>query len=271
MTDKDKKILALIIIAAIVYILASGCIVGIKIHIQKQEEQARIDHLVDFAEKNFRQNDFDDYMAALRKYELDDLNAELSSRYSIDEKNVLTVWIELTNITSKEIDSFYTTKYEDTKSILLAGIMRAIAKNSYEVYTYESESGDLVETIVFTPGNHLKITSPSGHVYEYDYGISNWDTVKVDDEWVYNEQVPETYIRGWNQGECIHSNCDFDAKEGSNYCSRHGCCKDNCPNEKDVFVHCCSMHSCIAPGCGKHRYDYAKSEYCNTHYKKQFD
>lgn len=81
------------------------------------------------------------------------------------------------------------------------------------------------------------------------------------------------YSSGLNKygNECILSHCDFSAKEGSRYCSRHGCCKDNCPNQKDPMVHCCNTHNCAEPGCGKHRYDYAKSKYCNTHYVQHYD
>ncbi len=69
-----------------------------------------------------------------------------------------------------------------------------------------------------------------------------------------------------DRSECILSHCDFRAKESSPYCSRHGFCKDGCYNQKDPMAHCCNVHNCVEPGCGSHRYDYAGSEYCKTHY-----
>ena len=71
--------------------------------------------------------------------------------------------------------------------------------------------------------------------------------------------------------ECILSHCDFKAKEGSPYCGRHGCCKDGCRNQKDPMVHCCNTHNCAEPGCGAHRYDYAGSQYCQTHYVHHYN
>lgn len=71
--------------------------------------------------------------------------------------------------------------------------------------------------------------------------------------------------------ECILSHCDFKAKEGSPYCSRHGCCKEGCRNRKDPMVHCCNTHNCAEPGCGAHRYDYIGSKYCKTHYVHHYN
>lgn len=79
------------------------------------------------------------------------------------------------------------------------------------------------------------------------------------------------YSPGRKSNECILRHCDFSAKSGSNYCSRHGCCKDGCPNQKDPMVHCCNAHNCAEPGCGLHRYDYTKSKYCKTHYVHHYN
>lgn len=67
-------------------------------------------------------------------------------------------------------------------------------------------------------------------------------------------------------GECALSYCNFKAKPGKAYCSRHGCCKEDCNKQKDPMVHCCNVHNCAAEGCGQHRYDYKNSRYCQTHY-----
>ena len=94
--------------------------------------------------------------------------------------------------------------------------------------------------------------------YEYhnNYGNSNYGN--------------NTYS-GKSTSECILNHCDFKAKEGSPYCSRHGCCKDGCRNQKDPMVHCCDTHNCAEPGCGSHRYDYAGSKYCQTHYVHHYN
>lgn len=80
-----------------------------------------------------------------------------------------------------------------------------------------------------------------------------------------NTYSKKTYAGDYG-AECILSHCDFKAKAGSNYCSRHGCCKDGCPNQKDPMIHCCNTHNCAEPNCGFHRYDAVGSEYCKTHY-----
>ncbi len=90
-----------------------------------------------------------------------------------------------------------------------------------------------------------------------DYSCNN--------EYNYSDYRDKTYSGNYGT-ECRLSHCDFKAKEGSPYCSRHGCCKDGCPNQKDSMVHCCDTHNCAEPGCGLHRYDYAGSKYCQTHY-----
>ena len=71
--------------------------------------------------------------------------------------------------------------------------------------------------------------------------------------------------------ECILSHCDFKAKEGSNYCNRHSCCKAGCPNKKDPMIHCCNTHNCAEPNCGQHRYDAVGSKYCKTHYVHHYN
>lgn len=85
-----------------------------------------------------------------------------------------------------------------------------------------------------------------------------------------NKYSNKTYSGNYN-AECVLSHCDFKAKAGSNYCSRHGCCKDGCPNQKDPMIHCCNTHNCAEPDCGQHRYDAVGSKYCKTHYVHQFN
>lgn len=101
--------------------------------------------------------------------------------------------------------------------------------------------------------------------------LSSEDTVESNNEYSYNNEYnysdygDKTYSGNYGT-ECRLSYCNFKAEEGSPYCSRHGCCKDGCPNQKDPMVHCCDTHNCAEPGCGSHRYDYAGSKYCQTHY-----
>lgn len=106
--------------------------------------------------------------------------------------------------------------------------------------------------------------------------LSPKDTVDNNNDYSYsNDYNYGDYSDKTNSGsygsECRLSHCDFKVKEGSPYCSRHGCCKDGCRNQKDPMVHCCDTHNCAEPGCGLHRYDYAGSKYCKTHYGKHYN
>lgn len=96
--------------------------------------------------------------------------------------------------------------------------------------------------------------------------FSSKDDVKSNNDYSYYNDYSNKIYSGSYNAECCLSHCDFKAKEGSAYCSRHGCCKDGCPNQKDPMIHCCDTHNCAEPGCGSHRYDYAGSKYCQTHY-----
>ena len=101
-----------------------------------------------------------------------------------------------------------------------------------------------------------------------DVGSNN--NYSYNNDYSYSDYGNNSYYGGYG-GECALSHCDFKAKEGSPYCSRHGCCKDGCRNQKDPMVHCCNTHNCAEPGCGLHRYDYAGSKYCQTHYGKHYN
>ena len=88
----------------------------------------------------------------------------------------------------------------------------------------------------------------------------------------YNDNKYSNNTYSGNYGaECSLSHCDFKAKAGSSYCSRHGCCKDGCPNQKDPMIHCCNTHNCAEPDCGQHRYDAVGSKYCKTHYVHHYN
>ena len=101
-----------------------------------------------------------------------------------------------------------------------------------------------------------------------DAGSSN--DYSYNNDYANSDYGNNSYSGGYG-GECALSHCDFKAKEGSPYCSRHGCCKDGCRNQKDHMVHCCNTHNCAELGCGAHRYDYAGSKYCQTHYVHHYD
>lgn len=106
--------------------------------------------------------------------------------------------------------------------------------------------------------------------------FSSKDDTESNKDYSYNNNYSysgysnNTYSYNYSD-ECILSHCDFKAKEGSPYCSRHGCCKEGCRNRKDPMVHCCNTHNCAEPGCGAHRYDYIGSKYCKTHYVHHYN
>lgn len=119
------------------------------------------------------------------------------------------------------------------------------SKNTYEYATY-------VENYFIKNGTEIYVRDENG-----DWDGGNWGT---------GLSLPTIS----KDGKCCFGSCRSSVREGSAYCHVHSCCKDDCPNMKDTFVHCCDEHSCIEPGCGKHRYDYANSKYCNTHYNVHY-
>lgn len=263
---KTKRILissTLIIIGIVAYIIIANAI-----------NTSIVKKLAAFGEEQFISIDFESYMDRLRKQGLNDLSAEVSTYYNYEydyDKNSKTLRLScrLEMITSNKIDNYFTTEYNGSNGSKLARLMEAI-KNVYSLECkYTTDSGETVIVSIAEPDHYVTIHTSSGRVYEYVFGFIDSVRVEIDGDWVYCadvEPTSEPYHPGLFGGECKLSHCDSKAKEGSNYCHRHGCCEDGCTNEKDPSAHCCNTHNCKHPGCGAHRYEYIDSKYCQAHY-----
>lgn len=155
--------------------------------------------LAKYAEEQFMANDYEEYVNNLREQTgLGDLDIELRVVYDYEhyyDKKTKELLAEgrLTFI-SDEIDKYYTTEYNTDSSNKLARVLNNIKRVYYEepIYTYTSSKGTVKLEITNGLVDEIHVRTSSGRDYELSYYV-DYDTVEIDGEWVYSQEVRNEY------------------------------------------------------------------------------
>lgn len=166
--------------------------------------KANAESLASFGKEQFLENDYDTLIQDLRrKSGLDDLEATVSISYDYEddydkEEKFLSANYVL-DFRSDYIDDYYTTDYNSNASEQLAKVLNGL-KSVYDdkIYKYTNSDGKVV---LHTPNRsssvYITVKTSDERTYELSC-VTDWDTVTIDDDYVYMKEVRNDYTASSN-------------------------------------------------------------------------
>lgn len=198
---KRHPILTFIVGILIIFLALKGYN-SYKERIRQEQLQSAAQTLATWGEKQFLNNNLDNYIDILRNSSFSDMTLEIEFYYSvddyIDDSHTLYLKGKIENLYSEKIDQYYTQDYNGSVATRLAGIMQSLTNNIRQEYTYQSNTMGIVVLEIECPQYGFTIETTGNRKYEYVYGYTNSVQVEIDGSWVFSkdnnpyEKIPNT-------------------------------------------------------------------------------
>lgn len=167
--------------------------------------KSNAESLASFGKEQFLENDYDTLIQDLReKSGLDDLEATVSISYDYEndydkEQKFLSANCVL-HFRSDDIDDYYTTDYNSNASEQLAKVLNGLkfVYDDNKIFKYTNLDGTVVLHI---PNGrslvYITVKTSNERTYELSC-VTDWDTVMIDDDYVYMKEVRNDYTTSSN-------------------------------------------------------------------------